>query len=72
MIALLLIAFMIIAYVNVPPLIREKQWHDLIVYCAFFTAALTLSVLLVLGVNIPSPIKGVQYVIKDILHLNYK
>lgn len=72
MIIFLLIIFAIIAYINVPPLIRKKHWRDLIVYLGFYAIALTLSILLTLNISIPSPIKGIQYVIKDILHLNYK
>lgn len=72
MIILLLILFAIIAYANIPPLVKKKQWWDLKVYCAFFIVALTLSVLLMMGVSIPSPIKGIQYIIKDLLHLNYQ
>lgn len=72
MIILLLILFAIIAYVNIPPLVKKKQWWDLKVYCGFFVVALTLSVLLALGVDIPSPIKGIQFIIKDLLHLNYQ
>ncbi len=72
MIIFLIIVFAIIALINVPPLIREKQWRELTVYSGFFALAVTLSMLLALGVDIPSPIKGVQYIIKDVLHLNYK
>jgi len=72
MIVLLLISFVIIALISVPKLIREKQWRELIVYSGLFAIAVTLSVLLFYGVPVPSPIKGVQYIIKDVLHLNYK
>ncbi len=72
MIFLTLAAFLIIAYADVPELIGKKQWKDLAVYSLFFLAALTMAILLALGVEIPSPMAGAQYIIKEILHLNYQ
>lgn len=72
MIYLTLLAFVIIAYADVPDLIGKKRWKELLIYSLFFLAALTTGVLLSLGVEIPSPIAGAQYLIKEILHLNYE
>lgn len=72
MIFLTLAAFLVIAYANVPEMLRKKRWKDLAVYSLFFLAALTMGILLALGVEIPSPIAGTQYIIKDLLHLNYQ
>ncbi|MBE6907500.1 hypothetical protein [Marasmitruncus massiliensis] len=72
MIFLTLVAFLMIAFADVPELIGKKQWRELSVYSLFFLAALTMGILLSFGVEIPSPIAGAQYIIKEILHLNYQ
>ena len=63
--------FAIIAMMDLPELLRKRYRHDLIVYCVFYASALTLAMLLVLKIDIPSPIKGIQQFIKDTLHLGY-
>ena len=72
MIILLIIAFALIAFLDLPKLIKQKQWKDLAVFLFFFIFAFTVAFLHTIGIAIPSPIKGIQYVIKDILHLSYK
>ncbi len=72
MIFLTLAAFLVIAFADVPELIGKKRWREFFVYSLFFLAALTMGILLSLGVEIPSPIAGAQYIIKELLHLNYQ
>ena len=72
MIILLIIGFAGIALLDAPKLIRNKNWKEFIVFSIFFVFAFTIAFLQTLGVNIPSPIKGIQYIIKDVLHLNYQ
>jgi hypothetical protein len=67
-----IIALIIIAIVDLPKLRKQKELRDLIIYCVFFTSALVLVILLSFDVKIPSPIKGAQYLIKDIFHMSYK
>ena len=71
MIFLLLVSFAGIALLDAPKLIKSKEWKELAVYSSFFIGTFTLCVLHTFGVDIPSPIKGIQYVIKDILHMYY-
>ncbi len=71
MILLLLVSFAGIALLDVPKLIKSKEWKDLAVYSFFFIGAFTLCVLHTFGIDMPSPIKGIQYVIKDLLHMKY-
>ena len=72
MIFLLIIVFIGIAFFEVPELIRKKYWRELTAFSFFFLLAFILSLLQTIDVKIPSPMKGIQYLIKDILHLNYK
>ncbi len=71
MIFLLILVFIGIGLLEVPALIRNKHWRELIAFSSFLLAAFVLSLLQTMGVMIPSPMKGIQYVIKDILHMNY-
>jgi len=70
-IILLIAVFVCIALLDVPKLIKTKEWKYLVVFSPFFIIAFTMSILLVSGVNIPSPIMEIQYFIKDILNLHY-
>lgn len=72
MLIVIIIAFIIIAIMDLPALIKSKQRPDLIIYSVFFVSTLILAMLLLFGIAIPSPIKGAQYFIKDIFHLGYK
>jgi hypothetical protein len=71
MIALLLAAFVGMALIDLPGLIKMKYKRETAVYCVFFAASFILAFLYFKGANIPSPIKGVQYIIIDVLHLGY-
>lgn len=72
MIIFLIIAFALIAFMDLPKLIKEKRKKDIIVFSSFFIFAFTIAFLQTIGVDIPSPIKGIQYIIKDVLHLSYE
>lgn len=72
MIILLLIGFAGIALLDAPKLIKSKSWKELTVFSILFIFAFTISLLQIWGIKFPSPIKGIQYIIKDLLHLNYK
>ncbi|WP_101698591.1 hypothetical protein [Clostridium minihomine] len=51
---LLITAFLIILAIDLPPLIREKNKRELILYSVFFVLVACFAVLKVLGVEIPS------------------
>lgn len=51
---LLILIYLIILAIDLPPLIREKNKHDLTIYCIFFLFVCTLSVLRTLGIPVPS------------------
>lgn len=72
MIILLMITFAVIGIIEVPGLVKQKHWRDLAVFSAFFIFAFILALLQSMGIKIPSPIKGIVYLIKDVLHLNYQ
>lgn len=72
MIFLLIIIFIGIIFLEVPELIKNKYWRELIVFFAFLIVAFVMSTMYIMNLPIPNPMKAVEYVIKDVLHLNYK
>lgn len=60
-----------IALYDLPELIRKRRWADLSVFCILYVGGAALALLLYFGVDIPSPIRGVQYLLGEVLHLKY-
>lgn len=60
-----------IALYDLPELIRKRRWADVTVFSILYVAGATLALLLYFGVQIPSPIRGVQYLLGEVLHLKY-
>jgi nitric oxide reductase large subunit len=46
----------LISIFEVPPLVKKKLWKDIIIYFFFLTNGMLLSILLSLGVKIPTPL----------------
>ncbi|PJI07008.1 MULTISPECIES: hypothetical protein [Clostridium] len=72
MIFLLVIFFVGLILFEVPNMIENKYWRELMVFSALSIAAFILCLLYILDLPIPNPISGLEYVVKNILHLNYK
>lgn len=72
MVLLLIIIFIGIILFEVPGMMKNGYWHELKIFSIFLIAAFTISLLYILGIPMPNPVKGMEYVVKDILHLNYK
>jgi hypothetical protein len=71
MIFLLILAFIGVAAIEVPGLIRKKYMRELVVFSLFLLSAFILAFLQVIGVKIPSPVDGIEAMIK-MLNLDYK
>lgn len=63
-ILLLITAFSLAALVDIPKLIKNKQIGELVIFIILILAGFTLSFLLVIGINIPNPNKGIEFLIK--------
>ncbi|MBV7275360.1 hypothetical protein I6U48_20885 [Clostridium sp. PL3] len=72
MIFLLIIIFIGIILFEAPVMIKKGYWHELKVFLGFLTVAFTMSLFYITGVPIPNPVKGMEYLVKDVMHLNYK
>ncbi len=71
MIVLLIVIFILLALSDFPNLIKERKWYEVFVLSGFYVFVFTLASLMTFGVTLPSPIKGIQYIITDVLHLGY-
>ncbi len=66
---LLIYAFIII--INVPELIKKKEWRELIAFSILYIIGFALGLMYVLGIPIPSPMKGLQHLIVEVLGIKY-
>lgn len=71
MVIFVILLFIILAISDFPKLIKEKQWYEVTVLAGLYVFVMTLSVLYAAGVQLPSPIKGIQNFIINVLHLGY-
>jgi hypothetical protein len=71
MILFVIVIFIILALSDFPKLIKEKKWYEVTVLACFYVFVATLSVLHTAGVTLPSPVKGIQSFIVNVLHLGY-
>jgi heme/copper-type cytochrome/quinol oxidase subunit 1 len=60
---LLIAVFAAMALYQVPLLIREKLWRELAAFSFIWILAFSLSLLLTLGVELPSPTDGIERII---------
>jgi hypothetical protein len=70
-IILVIAVFLLLALSDFPKLIKEKRWYEVSVLSGFYLLTMTLSLLYTAGVTLPSPVKGIQHFIVDVLHLGY-
>ncbi len=68
---LLLAGIAALIMMDVPQLVNKRQWGELTVFSVLLTAGVTLMLLQHFGVNVPSPIKGIEYFLKEVLKLSY-
>jgi hypothetical protein len=71
MIVLVVFIFALLALSDFPKLIKDKKWYEVGVLAGFYVFVMTLAVLQAAGVSLPSPVKGIQHLIVEVLHLGY-
>lgn len=72
MIILLILLLAGIILLEVPSLIRQKYWRELVVFSLLLSFGFLVSLLHILDVPLPSSTKMITYLIRDVLHLNYQ
>ena len=63
-ILVLILVFTGIAFLEIPGLKRKKQWPELITFSVLLTLGFLLFFLQAVGISVPNPDKGVEYLIK--------
>ena len=75
MIFLLIVTFICLILYEVPGLIRNKYWKELTVFSVLMLIAFIISLLQILRIELPNPVRDTQYVVRDFfkyfLHLSY-
>lgn len=66
---IMLLIYAFIGFFQVPGLIKEKHWRELIVFSIFYTAAFILSLLYVLDIKILSQFQVMKDVTDYVLRL---
>lgn len=72
MILLLIFAFLGVALFELPELIQKRYRRDLITVCLILFIGFNLSLLLLLGFELPNPLMGLTNFFQNFLHLSYK
>ncbi len=64
---LLIAVFAVIGLFEVPKMLRNGLWRELLVFIVLLILGFTLSVLLTLDVPVPSPARGIRFLMAPIL-----
>ncbi|SHJ63952.1 hypothetical protein [Tepidibacter formicigenes] len=67
MVFLIILAYLIIGFIEIVPLVKRNQRKELVLYSVMFGLAFVISILLSLGVKIPSPAKAIEKVVLTVL-----
>lgn len=68
----LLLIFAGIAALDVPGMVKSRQWRNLMIYAVLFLPILALGIMATMNIPIPSPIKAIQSFYQNVLHLTFK
>lgn len=72
MLIFIIIAALIISFIETPSLIRQKKWKDLAVFSGFLISGLVLGVILALHLAFPNPTQVIESVFKPVTQLLVK
>lgn len=64
---LVILGYIMVGVIEMVPLYKKNKNRELVVYSFFFASAFILSLLLSLGVEIPSPAKPIEKIVKTII-----
>jgi hypothetical protein len=61
---LVIAAFALIIFTEVPPLVKQKMWRELIAFSVFLIIGMMLSIPQALGIKIPSPNNAIEVIFR--------
>lgn len=67
MVIIVILVYLIIGVIEMVPLVKKNQKKELIFYSITFMGAFIMSLLLSLGVKIPSPAKPIEKIVTTIM-----
>lgn len=71
MILLLIATFICIILYEAPKLLKNKSYKELAVFSFLISLAFFISLMQILKIEIPNPVRDTQYLVKDLLNLSY-
>mgnify|MGYP001335284802 CR=1 FL=1 len=67
MIVLLAAVFAVILFLEVPGMVKKRQWRELTVYSVLMAIALVISAMYILDLDVPNPVKNTQYYVQSLV-----
>ena len=67
MVILIILGYIVIGIIEIIPLIKKGEKKELAVYSIIFISSFIISILLILGFELPSPATPIENVIKLII-----
>lgn len=61
----LLLTFAGMGLLEIPPLIRQRQWQELAAFSVLWALGLALSLTQALGLKLPNPTRGIEFLVKQ-------
>jgi hypothetical protein len=58
--------------IEVPELLKRQYWREIFIFFFLLFFTTLVAYLYVKGFEIPNPMDGLKYIVKDLLKLNYK
>lgn len=59
-----------VSWIQMSDLIKNKHWRELAVFLAFLLPGFIVSILLAAGIPVPNPVKGIEYMVNQVLTLS--
>lgn len=58
-----------IAFYEVPKLVRQKMWRELVAFSGFLLAGLALTIAQTLGLPVPNPTRAIEFIFSPLSKL---
>jgi hypothetical protein len=59
-----ILIYIALIFICIPGVFKKRQWREVVIIFVLLTAGFTLSLLQILGVDVPNPNKGIESLIK--------
>ncbi|HHY12183.1 MAG TPA: hypothetical protein GX529_06085 [Firmicutes bacterium] len=67
--ALLVAVFALIAWHEVPAIVKKQQWRELTLFSVLMLSTLTLSILMLMKVSVPNPTKLTEALVRYLMEI---